>query len=224
MSNKLLVCLFTLTSFPACLLAQNNFDMNDTKIYSKEGYSLMADLSGIGENASVLFFDKTCTIIGLDNRPRTLYVSPEFKPSILPDFLQKTFHDIRVVIFDPPLESAKAKSVEFHSIPAWLYEIEKLEYLTFNYIAINPFFFDQNLPIKHLVFEKVRPEDKSTIIDRIAHMKTLEYLVHQNLFSTEEVSLIKQNIPRLTILQESEYDDKIEKGEIPLPDWSQKDK
>lgn len=219
---------------PVFLCAQNIDNMNDTaktsmtpdknevRTFSKDdGYTLMADLNELDDNAVILFFDRTCTIIGLDYIPRALYCGPNLNPSKLPEYIQKNFNDIRVVIFETRLGEDN-KKVTFSKIPDWIIGMPNLEYITFNGIKIDKQFFTAGLPIKHLVIEGILSTDKKIIFKHIDKLKSLQYLVHKNIFTADEIASIERKVPRLIMLSEREYDAKLDSGEIPLPDWSKK--
>jgi hypothetical protein len=196
--------------------SSKNSDKN-ISIYVKDGYSIgidKGDLGEIAENAGVLFFDKTCLIIGLDDRPYSLVASSEFDPFKLPVNLQDKFYMVKAVTLRLPFVSDEQQVVDFHPMPSWLKKVVALSYLTIDHIKLDPSFFSENLPIKHLVLGEILQEDKNVIIRNIASLKNLKYLVHRSLFTDGEVLTIKERASGVIVLLESEYEKKIENGEI----------
>src|SRR5688500_15778623 len=71
-------------------------------------YSLAADLSALGEDASVLFFNDKCIIIGKQGVPYILNASLDFDPSFLPITLQSNIYKVESAILS--LEMGKENS------------------------------------------------------------------------------------------------------------------
>ena len=194
-------------------------EINDqsTSMYFKQGYVLGADLGGVDKNVDVLFFDTTCIIIGLNGHPYSFVANPQFDPLKLPLNLQDEYYNAIAITLNLSFVSEEQQVKKFHAVPSWLKKVRTLEYLTVDYIKLDQSFFLEHLPIKHLVLKEILEEDKNVIISNLAELKNLQYLVHRFLFTPEEVLTIKEKSPRVTILLESEYESKIERGEISIP-------
>lgn len=183
------------------------------------GYLLNIDLDElkVKGDKSVIFFNKKGLLIGLNNEPFLLMSGPDFDPNNLPDEILKQFTHIKMVILRPPLILGDKQPELYYLIPTWLKELHTVEYLRMNHFEIDDLRFLQKTSIKHLIINDANVKDKKKLAGEISKLKYLQYLVCDFIFSAHEISEIQLNLPNAIILSESEYNKKIERGEIAFP-------
>ena len=166
---------------------------------------------------SMMFFDQKGLLIGLNNEPFLLMAGTDFDPNNLPDEILKQFTHIKIVLLRPPLMLGDKQPERYYLIPKWLKELHTLEYLRINHFEIDDLQFLQNTSIKHLIVSNANIKDKKKLAVDISKLKYLQYIVCDFIFSTQEITEIQLNLPNAIILAESEYNKKIESGEIVFP-------
>jgi hypothetical protein len=65
-----------------------------------------------------------------------------------------------------------------------------------------------------LILNNVALENRSETINEIGNLKTLKYIAHSSLFTPAEIIKIKKDLPDVNILLETDFNRKVEKGEI----------
>ncbi len=166
---------------------------------------------------SLMFFDKKGLLIGLNNEPFLLMAGPDFDPNDLPDNLLKQFNHVKIVMLRPPLILGDKIPERYYLIPASIKELNKLEYLRISRFEIDGLNFLQNTSIKQLIISDANVKDKKALMGEVSKLKYLHYLVCDFIFSTQEIDEIQLNLPNVVILSESEYNEKINSGEIVFP-------
>jgi len=194
---------------------ESSFKHEHTSVDNKF-YSLAADVSALGEDASVLFFNDKCIVIGKQGVPYILNASGDFNPSILPITLQSNIHRVESVILS--LEMSDDTSRKDVPIPTWLKSFRDMKYLTVEDIRLTLGFFTECDQLKHLIIIGGLKQDAIMLAENTSQLKSLEYLVHNNFLTEQEVLAIKTKSPRLAVLSETEYDKKLETGEIKIPE------
>lgn len=179
--------------------------------------TLAIDLSALGENARVLFFDNTCVIIEKDNSPYILNASTEFDPALLPITIQEKVYNVVSISLSIPFDTVEGIGNAF-PMPKWLSQFGGVKYLTLEHINLEPAFFFEHSELKHLVIIGMSVGDKSVLINNISELTSLEYLVYDESLSLDDISDIRKKAPKVVVLSEKEYDIKLENGEITLPD------
>ncbi len=168
-------------------------------------------------NKSMLFFDKKGLLIGLNNEPYFLLAGTDFNPIDLPDEILKQFTQIKIFILRPPLMLGDKQPERYYLIPKWLKELHTVECLRMDHFEIDDLQFLQNTSIKQLVVSNANVKDTKKLAGDISNLKYLQYLVCDFIFSTQEIAEIQLNLPNAVILSKSEYNKKIESGEIVFP-------
>lgn len=166
---------------------------------------------------SMMFFDKTGLLIGLNNEPFLLVAGTDFDTSNLSDEILKQFTHIKIFLLRPPLSLGNKQPDQYYLIPGWLKELHALEYLRMNHFEIDDLQFLQKTSIKHLIISNANVKDKKKLADEITKLKYLQYLVCDSIFSAQEITEIQSTLPKTIILIESEYNNKIKSGEIVFP-------
>jgi hypothetical protein len=201
--------------------SQVKIQTNDTvmKTNISGGYLLNIDLDqfNVKGDKSLMFFDQKGLLIGLNNEPFLLLAGPDFDPNNLPDKILKQFAHIKNFLLGPPLIFGDKQPDRYYLIPTWLKELHTLEYLRIKHFEIDDLRFLQNTSIKQLIVSNANIKDKKKLAGDISKLKYLQYLVCDFIFSTQEITEIQLNLPNAVILAESEYNKKIESGEIVFP-------
>jgi len=176
--------------------------------------TLNVDFGNVKGNPKVIFFDTTCVISSSNGIPHILIASTEFNPQKLPDSLKSVFFDIPNVNLILSFDPKKNRTSEKYLIPIWVDNMRKLAHLRIEDANLSELEFLQKKPIKNLILNNVKMENRDSIIQNIVKLKDLKYLVHSLIFTPKEVDFIKTKLPKLNVLLQEEYNRKVERGEL----------
>lgn len=214
-TNSKMFLAITMYLFLACSpkltknITKSPMKKNNYSVFMTDGVTLNVDFHGMGSN-SVIFFDKTCVIIGVNNAMTMLVAQVGFDPINLPDSLYEDIFNLPNINFSPgdPFENLK------YDIPKWLMKMSKMVYLRLEDAKLNDLTFLRDLNLKQLVLIKSEFENRDSVLKDISEILKLQYLVTDNLLTQGEISYLKEKRPDLVILSEIDYNKKIEAGEI----------
>lgn len=147
----------------------------------------------LSKDESILYSDNSAILIGLNGHPSRLIATHAFSPTLLSSGLQLEFIGLNSVIVDdfgPGTDQTK-----FHPIPEWLATLSQLEALVLFNVELSNITICENLPLKYLDLRKVHYNDKSSVLRTIGNLKDLKIFVHDESFSTEDLSIIKERLP-----------------------------
>jgi hypothetical protein len=220
--------IFILVLVPVSLaFSQKNTDRKtdeikqvETKTESEmanENYLGYADLSALGENVSMLFFNDDCFLIGKDNVPYILNASVKFDPVSLPKKMFEGLYDIQSLILASSFSREDSSPIISLPIPKWIDNFTRLKYVTFENIKLDSQFFIGKDSLEHFIILGGNEEDEGILVNNISKISNLRYLVHNGFLTKGASSLIMKQMPGLEILTEEEYDLKLENGEIQIP-------
>jgi hypothetical protein len=191
-------------------------DMTNNNGYVDNGNSAIdIFFKDLNKKTSVLFSNKDVILIGVNNKPYALFASAKFEISSLPPEISNNMMQIKKVLLKPSLMGNNQIN-GFQSIGPWLANFHKVEYLTLDHIKIKNLNVIQNLPLKYLILNNVALENRSETINEIGNLKTLKYIAHSSQFTPAEIIKIKKDLPDVNILLETDFNRKVEKGEIKL--------
>jgi len=143
------------------------------------GYnSYGADLSYLNGKGKMLFLDPRCVVIGLENLPYTVFLTPEFDLENLPYEVRKDIYEAKQLILQPTFSSVNPKSVKFCVIPNWLINFKNIDFLRFSHVELDDLDILKKLPVEHLILENVKFDDSDNLIVSITqfqHLKEISY-------------------------------------------------
>jgi hypothetical protein len=144
-----------------------------------------ADLSSLHGKGKILFVHPGCFVIGLDNSPYMLFTTPEFNEGVLPPNIGKHIYDVKKLVLQPTFSVKASKEIRYCTIPKWLNNFKKIEYLRFEYVELDDLEYLENLPIQHIVFENVKYNDDKKVISAIKRFKHLKEISYDQSVSTD---------------------------------------
>ncbi|PWG77931.1 leucine-rich repeat domain-containing protein [Pararcticibacter amylolyticus] len=174
------------------------------------------DLRSI-KGAHFMFFDSNCAVVGINNCPYYLIAKPDFKPSDLPSRFEDIYQKLKRISLTPPEGYGNNFTSVYKPIPLWLSKCTNLYFLQLESLEISDLKLLQDLPLKYLILVNNSLINKKTMIESISMLPQLQYLVYRNDFTPQDTIIIKHKNPKITILQDFEYYQKIEAGSIVLP-------
>ena len=65
-------------------------------------------------------------MIGLENLPYTVFLTPEFDLESLPDEIKKDIYEVKELILQPTFSVVNPKSIKYCIIPDWLSNFKNL--------------------------------------------------------------------------------------------------
>lgn len=216
--NKMQLLIVFLLILSACN-QKDHIDNRKRDMTNNNGYngnsSIDISLKDLNKKTSVLFSNKDVILIGLNNKPYALFVNPNFEISSLQSEISNNMTQIKKVLLKPSLvDNNQINELEY--IKPWLANFHKVEYLTLDHIKLKNLNVIQNLPLKYLILNNVALENRSETISEVGNLKTLKYIAHSGLFTPAEIIKIKKDLPDVNILLETDFNRKVEKGEIEL--------
>ena len=216
--NKIQPLIVFLLMLSACnqkgYINKREKDMTNNNAYVDNCNSAI-DISfkDLNKKTCVMFSNKDVILIGLNNKPYALFAGTKFEISSLPSEISNTMMQIKKVLLKSSLLGNNQIN-ELQSIEPWLADFHKVEYLTLDHIKLKNLNVIQNLPLKYLILNNVALENRSETINEIGNLKTLKYIAHSSLFTPAEMIKIKKDLPDVNILLETDFNRKVEKGEI----------
>ncbi|TKC02764.1 hypothetical protein FA047_20340 [Pedobacter frigoris] len=176
--------------------------------------SIDINVIGLDGKSTVLFSNNDAIIIGLNNKPFALFASSDFKLSELPLDLSNQISSLSRMLLKSELNKKNVK--EPKTLPDWLLKFTSVDYLTLNDIKILSL-QTLNLPkLRYLVLNDVSFEDRAVIISEFHIFKSLEYLVHNDIFTSSEIALIKKSSPNIKVMSEYDFNKEIGDGEVAI--------
>lgn len=136
-----------------------------------------ADLSSLNGKGKIIFVDPKCAVIGLDDLPYMLFITPDFREEYLPPDIRKNVYEVKKLVVQPTF-SGVSKSAKFCAVPKWLVNFKKIEYLRFEYVELDDLIYLKDLPIQQLVIENIKYDDGKKLIATIKqfkHLKEISY-------------------------------------------------
>ena len=136
-----------------------------------------ADLSSLNGKGKILFVDPKCSVIGLGDLPYMLFTTPEFREENLPFNIRRNIYEVKKLVVQPTFLGV-SKSEKFCTVPKWLVNFKKIEYLRFEYVELDDLSYLKDLPIKHLIIENIKYHDGKKLIAAIKqfkHLKEISY-------------------------------------------------
>jgi len=173
------ILLLTLLSFNINMTKPQQEDIPKTVIKGSGGIG--ADLSSLNGKGKVLFADPTCFIIGIDDLPYMMFVTPEFNKNILPVPIQEHIYGIKSLIFKPSFfvgkKHAQIKPCEISSL---ITDFKHIEYLQLENVDIDNLSLLKELPIEHLSLKTITYTNSSEIFQVIKHFRYLKEISYDH--------------------------------------------
>lgn len=190
----------------------NKNHMTNNKHVSNGSSSIDISDRHLDRKSSVMFANNDGIIVGLNNKPIALFASVGFDPYKLPPTLSNQMPSISRIFLKSELNKKNVKEPKL--IPSWLLKFTAVDYLKLKDVEILNL-QTLNLPrLKYLVLNNVSFEDRAVIIKEFHILKSLEYLAHDNIFTSLEIAVIKKSSPNIKIMSEQEFNKKVKHGEI----------
>ncbi len=136
-----------------------------------------ADLSSLNGKGKILFVDPECAVIGFGDLPYMLFMTPDFREENLPPDIRKNVYEVKKLVVQPTF-SGVSKSAKFCTVPKWLVNFKKIEYLRLAYVELDDLNYLKDLPVQHLVIENIKYDDSKRLIAAIKqfkHLKEISY-------------------------------------------------
>lgn len=125
----------------------------------------------------LLFINPQCAVVGIEDEPYLLFVTPEFDDKILPLNLKGIIYKVKRIVLQPTFLD-KMLDPEYYSIPIWLTDFKELEHLSLKSINVDNLIYLHDLPVKYLELSKVFFSDKDRILTAISYFSCLKELVY----------------------------------------------
>lgn len=200
---------------------KKNMQTESSYLFNKENYkgqTLNVDFGNVKGNPKVIYYDTTCVISSSNGVPHILIASSEFDLKKIPESFQGKVFDLPNVNLVLSFDSLKNHNSPKYEIPEWMGNMRNLKYLRIEDAKIANWNYLNKEKLRQLILINLNIEDKNKLLKELSEFKNLKYLVHSLLFTPQEVSLIKRNLPKLQVLLQSEYNKKVDNGEIGYED------
>lgn len=160
--------------------------------------AVAADLSALKGKGKILFVDPNCFVVGLENLPYRLFITPEFTNENLPTALRTNIYAVKELIMKPTFSVGSPKEIKTCSIPKWLSNFKKVECLRFENVTLDNLNYLRDLPVQHLIIEKITIENTKEFIINIKQFKHLKEISYDQSLSEDVRNSIKRLNLRLT--------------------------
>lgn len=132
------------------------------------------------ENVSILFNEGYTTLTGKNNIPDMLLTTINFNRDNLPEHLKKELHLIRQLHVSVNLSYRFNNRQEYFSLPKWVGEFDKLEFLGLSNFRISDLSFLTTKSIKVLQLTNVEIDEVDNTIVDILSFNSLELIIYDS--------------------------------------------
>jgi len=159
------------------------------------------NLQGMSVNENILLANKTAIIMRYSDELNYLITTYDFDPgNATLDNSKDVFEKVKVVMIRHSLEDA-IPSAPYRSIPKWINNFKNLECLIFDNVDLQDTSALNELNLKFLGIQSAKVGDIRKLIEVIGNIKNLEFLMHDSIFSPNDVEELKQSFPDLITFQ-----------------------
>jgi hypothetical protein len=200
--SKSISILLIFLAFTKSLVAQESFKTSSPKDSmahdSRKFLIRWGDVTlgySLSDKEEILHQDDRAIIIGSNGHPERLIATYAFTPAILTPGLQLEFINLKVVTLGG--FGSEADQEKFHPIPEWLTTLCQLEALVLSNAELSNIAVCDKLPLKYIDLRKVHFIDRSSVLTIIENLHDLEIFVHDESFSKEDLSIVKEKLPNV---------------------------
>lgn len=191
-------------------------DMLRATSESKPNPSAMAlgiCLDDVEGNFTILYYKNDGIIIGRNNKPYMLIANYAFDLSGVPTNLKPEVLQIRAIKLQPSLFFGRDQN-EIGTIPDWIANFKKLEYLTLESACVNSLSVIDSSSLRYLVLVNTRLESSVKLKSEISLFKNLRYIVYNKGSNFQDMLKLDDASTHLTILTEDEFQRRVRIGEM----------
>jgi len=157
------------------------------------GYnSYGADLRYLNGKGKMLFLDPRCVVIGLENLPYTVFLTPEFDLENLPNEIRKDIYEAKQLILQSTFSGVNPKSAKFCVIPKSASNFKNINFLRLSYVELDDLDILKNLPIEHLILENVKFDDSDNLIISITQLNNLKEISYDKSLTNYVIDSINE--------------------------------
>ena len=209
------VCVLSFLSFARCTTSiSKGKQINSTDKVNYNNYSIGVSKELKGK-VSILYNDSTCLLLGVKDQPFMLIAGTDYNQLTLPKDIQELTFGVRGIALGVPILPT-SNEMPYILLPEWIMKRQKIEYLSLNHIILNDFSLISNFFIKYLALSDIKIKNRSNLINEFSALKTLEYIIQDNVLSIEERAALQQALPHVNIVSEVEFNKRMKKGKINL--------
>ncbi len=217
MKSTIVTCFYLLGS--TILFSQtdnmnsSNFNLNRTVLVRIGGVTIGVNKNEMGLS-SIVFKDETAIIGERLNGGYHLIGNAEFTLSNENEYWVKNLREAFLFLPIPKDGSDSTMLDRFYPLPDWLTAAKEIEHLTLNQVTLKDSYLMIGQQLKVLILGKVQIENRDKLIRYVTTLNSLEYLVHDLIFTPSEIEEMKKSKPTLNIMLAREYEAGIDSGKI----------
>ncbi|MEI9920874.1 MAG: hypothetical protein WDO14_19080 [Bacteroidota bacterium] len=167
--------------------------------FTKNGTTLIIDLTEYGSQAELLFFNTNCIVLGRGKEIEWLVTSTDFDPNMIPIRFRRRFDRIQIVtLMKMKGDSDSRDTLTF--LPTWLLTLPKLKALELNNFVVSDSSPIGDLMIRYLILKDCQIDDMEKFVTKISRNVSLNFLIHKDIFRNDDIGLIMTNAPKIKVI------------------------
>lgn len=151
----------------------NNLKGNIPKSRIKGSGFVNTDLDSKNNGEKLLFTHPNCVVVGLDDLPYMLFVTPDFDEKKLPPVVNEKIHEVKKIVLKSTFSDEMLNRQKYYSIPKWLISFNKVEYIDLEDADLDDLELLKECPIKHFVFRNVKFDNLEKVASALRLFKNL---------------------------------------------------
>jgi hypothetical protein len=159
------------------------------------------DLDFTDKGGELFFANPKCFVVGLNDLPHLLFVTPEFDERDLPTALSEKIYDVKKIILKTTFSDEIIRK-QYYNIPNWLIKFNKVECIDFEDANLDKLAILNECPIEHFTFNNVKFDDKEKISSAILQFNNLKSISCDLLLFVHLKDLFQELNINVTILEE----------------------
>lgn len=184
---------------------------NISSVFSNDG--ALVGVSSDDSKLSVLAFEKTFMLVGYNQAPYMLSVSPEFDINAMQENIKESLLQVKFISFRPPFYGDTGRNYH-RDFLCRLKEFRTAKTVQFEGVKIEDWQCLKDSPAQCVIFERQEITNRSDLLNVLCESESLKYLVHDRVFSKAEINTMQQKAPHIVVLNKSQYEKKVKAGEI----------
>lgn len=151
----------------------NNLKGNIPQSSIKGSGFVNTDLDFKNNGEKLLFTHPNCVIVGLDDLPYMLFLTPDFDQRNLPSIIKEKIYEVKKIVLKATFSDDVIKKKNYYSIPDWLINFYKVECIDFENADLDNLALLSECPIKYFIFHNVKFDNKEKIASTMRQFKEL---------------------------------------------------
>ncbi|RYE21828.1 MAG: hypothetical protein EOP45_09075 [Sphingobacteriaceae bacterium] len=159
--------------------------------------TVYADFNELNGEGKILYLNPKCVLIGLNEVPHMLFVTPDFNQDDLKKNIGENLYEIKQLVLQSNFLNKSTEKGKYYRIPDWLLNFKKIEYLKVESAELDDLWLLRNLPVQHLILKHIKFNDATVFTNSVTQFHFLKEITYDDSLNEEligKVTLVKPNL------------------------------